>query len=359
MKTITLIIAAAAALTAQTQTTVYKRNVFSAQTIAASSAPLTNIGQAVHIMMVYFPTAVADVSGFTMRIEGSFDNSVYFPISEDVTTAVYNGTYGYAITRANGAYPYVRLRYVTAHASLPMTAHYTGAIQPIGIVRLSGTRYIADSPLSGATADGPGLTVGGTYFVDQRRMTGIVPANWTSVNLNASTTRTDGANFISLDVWPDGNWQGICTSLPASPYTVRIHWIPQIGSSGGDNPNETGFSLKNSAAVPMVWAFWWNNSSWIVRKQSLYTGSGVGDYQNNPYRPTERLRSYSIQDDGTYRYLWPVDNVGKYKAFTGNNERALNNDYITPNQICAGAKADNGNYRTRFTLVGYDINPTW
>ncbi|MBK8200667.1 MAG: hypothetical protein IPK75_20210 [Acidobacteria bacterium] len=80
-----------------------------------------------HIFVVIFPAAVADVNPIQVRIEASYDNSVYFPISPDVIEAKLLGGVVYFIQKAYGVFPYVRVRSVLATpASAPMTVHYSG-----------------------------------------------------------------------------------------------------------------------------------------------------------------------------------------------------------------------------------------
>jgi len=361
LKLIILTIAAAAGLTAQTgQGTVFKRNVFNGVTTAQASAALPNIGQAVHIMMVYFPTAVADVSAFTIRVEGSFDNSTYFPISEDVTTATYNGTFAYNISRCNAPYPYVRLRYVTAHASLPLTAHYTGALQPIGLVRLSGTRYIADSPLAGASQDSLCTTIGGYCYIEGRRMTPIIPADWpTNVNHNASTVRTDGANSILLDTYGGSRTLNmVCRSLPASPYHIRIHYYMLDGNRAGDNPNDTGIMLRNSSDGKLITHYHYLYNTFAIGKWAS-PSSEASTYLTAVNLATSNLNSVDIVDNGTNRIFRWWDGQSTYRQYQGTAETSGRTDYTTPDQICFGNSMQNGNYRTQMRLVGYDIEPTW
>lgn len=357
------IFAAAALAVAAQQPTVFKRNAISAATVATTSANFQNIGQSVHIMMAYFPGASADVTGYTLRIEASFDNVTFFPISEDLTTATYNGTFAYAITRANGVYPYVRFRLVTAHASLALTAHYTGAIQPIGLVRLSGTRYIIDSPLAGATSDGLCITIGGVCYIQGRRMTPLVPTDWTSVNFDSQTTRTNGTNSIFLDTgFGTGlGWQFLCRSLPsASNYNIRLHYIRSDGSTAGDNPAWTGVALRNSSTGAFVAWHQWAWDSFIISPWTSPTAEGA-QYLNNPSRQTygAGVISVDITDDGTNRIWRWWDGITKYKEYQGNAETQLRTAGTTPDQVCFGNRENNGNYRTQMRAIGYDISPTW
>lgn len=366
-----LMLAAAGAAAQSSQQTVFKAKVFNAITTPQASAPLPNIGQAVHIMMVLFPTASADVTGIVFRTEGSFDNTTYFPISEDITTATYNGSYAYAITRCNGPYPYVRLRYVTADAgNRPLTAHYTGAVQPIGLFKLSGTKYIADSPMAGASVSGPGQVIAGTYYVQNRRMTPITPSEWTSVNFDAVTERYDDSTSINIHepAWATaGPWRMVCKALPAAPYVIRIHWLPGDSYTGGDAFNRVGAILRDSVSGKLMtytggmsYGGGFYHETWASA-----AGGATNSYWGNAMRMTgsNGIFSLVLTDDGTWR-LWDFWNgqrklnpVNYYSTYW--NTRQANNTYLVPDQICFGYKRENGNFTLSGQLVGYDVNPTW
>jgi hypothetical protein len=363
MKLILAALALAAGLTAQ-QTTVFKRNVFDGITTSQASAALPNIGQAVHIVTLIYPTATADVTSFTFRVEASFDNSSFFPIIDDITTAEYNGSYAYAIARCNGVFPYVRLRLVTANATYPLTAHYTGSLQPIGTVRFSNDRYIMQSPLAGAAMEGLALNLSGEYFIQGRRLTPITPGDWTSVNLGAQTTRTDGLNSILLDTGPDAGtgWNFVCRSLPASSnYTIRVHYLRLQGSAAGDNPAWTGVALRNSSTGAFVAMYQYSTQQqylgyWATPSQ----GSETTLYMSNPQRMTNDLFSLQITDDGTNRIWRQWDGLTAYRFYQSTGvETQLRTAGTTPDQVCFGNRENNGNYRTVARLVGYDANPTW
>lgn len=360
IKTLFLLAVAVAAAAAQSQPTVFKRAAISAATSPTVSANFQNIGQSVHIMMALFPTATADVTGYTLRLEASFDNTTFFPISEDLTTAVYTGAYAYAITRANGVYPYVRMNLTAAHASLPITANYTGSIQPIGLVRLSGTRYVIDSPLSGATVEGPGLRIGGNYYIQGRRMTPITPADWTSVNLSSTTTRTNGENNITIStgIGAGTGWGFVCRALPsASNYNIRVHYLRNRSPSAGDNPGWTGVALRNSSTGAFVAWFQWFTSIYI----SYWTGPTAEStiYLNTPGLFYDGLYSVDITDDGVNRIWRQWDGLTESRYYQGTPETQLRTAGTTPDQICFGARENNGNYRKEAVLVGYDVSPTW
>jgi hypothetical protein len=126
-----LLLAAAKDLGAQQPQRTVFRKVFTGITSATTSAPVTNIGQSLHIIAIFFPTASDAVTGFQVRLEGSYDNTTYFPISPDVTTAPRLGSLTYQIEKAFAPYPFIRIRAVSANASFPMTVWYTGHRKPI------------------------------------------------------------------------------------------------------------------------------------------------------------------------------------------------------------------------------------
>jgi len=340
------------------QNTVFRRNVFQGITTAQASAAMPNIGQAVHIFTLIYPAAVADVTSFTFRVEASYDNTTYFPISEDITEAKYNGSFAYAISRCNGVYPYVRFRLVTANASNALTAHYTGSLQPIGIVKFQTDRYVAQSPLAGPTVEGLALNISGEYYVYGRRMTPIVTTDWTSVNLTGTTTRTDQTGAITIDNGANNRFEGVCRSLPAAPYVIRAHFIRRSGSAAGDNLNQTGIALRNNSSGLFVIWYWETTSSFRYSKWNSFAAAN-SDYFANPGRDTEPITSIQWTDDNTNRDVRIWDGFGAYKIFVGTQETKLRTDFVTPDQVCFLNNGPNGNYRTRATLVGYDVNPTW
>ena len=123
--------------------------VFSGQTAAVSSSPVQNIGQIQHVIKIEFPAETLAVTPIQVRIEGSYNNSDYFPITSDVTSVpALTGTVTtvYAFANAYGAYPYVRVRSVVATPSAKlMTVKYFGYLYPI----IPGISVTADRWLFG------------------------------------------------------------------------------------------------------------------------------------------------------------------------------------------------------------------
>lgn len=358
----------AAALFGQ-QNTVFRRDVFQGITTAQASVALPNIGQAVHLFTLIYPAASADVTGFTFRVEASFDNTTYFPISEDITEAKYNGSFAYAISRCNGVYPYVRFRLVTANASNALTAHYTGSLQPIGIVRFSVDRYIADSPLAGTTVTGPGQSISGTYYVGGRRMTPITPSEWTTVNSDVNTTRFDDATSITLyKSWTatDNSINMVCRSLPAAPYTIRVHVRGEwgVGEAAATQPH--GVMLRNSTTGQLIVWEWGNLAGAAFRHQKYNSPTSFNSTytnQNWQFPGDNGIKSIEITDDNTNRAYLMWNGLRANGPLQPNSvawgTRVPRADFTTPDQICAGVDQDNGNYNSQVTLLGYDVNPTW
>lgn len=111
-------------------------------TAPAASAAVRNIGQTQHFITIMFPSAIATVSGIQVRIEASFDNSVWFPINADTTSAALVGGKVYAIAKAYAPWPYIRVRSVVAVSS-PMTVYYTGSTIPgSGVIDQQADRFV-------------------------------------------------------------------------------------------------------------------------------------------------------------------------------------------------------------------------
>lgn len=352
------------------QQTVFKRAAISAVTVPTASAALPNIGQSVHILTAIFPAAVADVTGFVLRVEASFDNTTYFPISEDLTTATYNGSFAYAITRANGVYPFVRLRYVTA-AAPALTANYTGSLQPIGQITLSGTRYIAASPLaapstpapSGASIAGICLNIENTCYINGKKVVPLITSDWTSVELEGTTVRTDGTGFINL-YQPFGTtnkWQMVCRSIPATPFDVVLHLIRNTAISGSDPVARTGIMLRESS-TGKLWTYHLGNGggSGLNFFMQRWTNSSslLNEVFSGGIRLDSSMYSLRITAGASTRSISVPDPSGLYYSKLLNFGQAISNtDHFTTaaDQLCFGFGVDNGNYAGYVTLAGYEV----
>jgi len=123
------------------QAAVFKK-VFNGITAAQASAAVTNIGQTMHLIYVFFPTQSSTQTGIQVRIEGSYDNSVYFPLSEDITDAPLLGGIVYNVAAAFGPWPYIRVRSLTT-APAAMTVYYSGHTLPaISVIQERSDRFI-------------------------------------------------------------------------------------------------------------------------------------------------------------------------------------------------------------------------
>lgn len=106
--------------------------VFNTITLATTSAPVRNIGQSLHVIVIEFPTAIAAVNPIQVRVEASYDNVLYFPIMDDVVTVPLLGGKVYSINKTNGVYPYIRIRSLVATpGALPMRVSYVGHVYSV------------------------------------------------------------------------------------------------------------------------------------------------------------------------------------------------------------------------------------
>lgn len=116
--------------------------VFSGITAAQASAPVPNRGQSMHLLYVFFPTESTTQTGLQIRIEASFDNVTYWPISEDITQATSVGGIVYAVTSAFAPWPFVRIRSLTT-APAAMTVRYAGHTIPVvGLIQTESDRFL-------------------------------------------------------------------------------------------------------------------------------------------------------------------------------------------------------------------------
>lgn len=136
---ITLLTAAAAQPPKQT---VFQK-VFDGITAVQASAPLPNVGQTMHLITVLFPAEVSAVSSIQVRLEASYDNTTYFPISADIISAPLVGGQVYNIQVAYGPWPYVRVRTLLSTGSKLMTVQYAGTGVPtVPAVNQQSDRFI-------------------------------------------------------------------------------------------------------------------------------------------------------------------------------------------------------------------------
>lgn len=223
------------------------QQVFDNIILPATSAPVPNIGQGSHTVSVFYPTAVANVLALQIRLEASFDNSVgsYFPISEDITQANFNGTFSYVIAKANGTFPFVRINALAVDPVLPADIWYTGSTFPIGAVVYEAptTRYIIEDT-SGTIAGVPVSTtlplageiliynaVTGQWEPGPIGGAGTNAVQLQGVNINAAVGAPAGGEFVYYDAVsgtytttpvPAGAgqilyWNGVTWVLTAAP----------------------------------------------------------------------------------------------------------------------------------------------
>jgi len=136
-----LILFSAAAAQQRKQTVFQKA--FNGITAVQASAPLPNIGQTMHVITVLFPAEASAVSGIQVRLEASYDNTTYFPISADVTSAPLVGGQVYNIQVAYGPWPYVRVRTLLSTGAKLMTVQYAGTgIPTVPAINQKSDRFI-------------------------------------------------------------------------------------------------------------------------------------------------------------------------------------------------------------------------
>ena len=245
MKILALIIAATLTASGQTSSNTTFKKALSGITSASASGPMPNIGQGSHLLTVMFQAATGDVTGIVVRIEASYDNSLFFPISEDVTKATYNGSFAYGVVRGNGNFPYVRVRAVTASGSNAMDAWYTGSLYPIANVAFSTDRFIVTPPGAAASSE--------PYIY---HVAAVIPSEWSNVNFsNTYTSRTDHDNgVISLSEHGNGynQWRFVCRSIPTAPYKARFMVTLPMQYNTNDAGLKIAVALRNSTSNKAV-----------------------------------------------------------------------------------------------------------
>lgn len=230
------------------------KKLLAAITAPGASAAAPDQGQSNHLLMVQLPNATVGVGGFLCRLEASFDQSTWVPISVDVTFAPYVGGKAYVMIRANGVYPAVRANCPTVPgAGQPLDAFYVGSQYPFGDTQLVGDRYLtsavgSDVSKMGVTGE-PTATNGitaGTMFdtyvypgqVDQQALTDNFDGTLTITNATADNSWYYGSIY---------SWRGFSvnyTSVPSwGKFVVRFTpWI-----SYNDGNRSQCLALKSQA----------------------------------------------------------------------------------------------------------------
>lgn len=108
-----------------TPQSVTSANFFSGVSTAQASAPFTNLGQTVHFVFYQATGVTGNVTNLRIRIEGSFDGTTYFAISDDGGSVGQNGT---GMILGLGSYPFIRANLLVCgcDAADTITASYTG-----------------------------------------------------------------------------------------------------------------------------------------------------------------------------------------------------------------------------------------
>lgn len=124
------------------QTNAVYRKVFNGITAATVSAPITNQSQTMHLVYVFFPGQTTTQTGLQVRLEASYDNVTYWPISADITQAANVGGQVYAVATAFGSWPFIRMRSATVAPSA-MTVWYAGhPIPTVGLIESESDRFL-------------------------------------------------------------------------------------------------------------------------------------------------------------------------------------------------------------------------
>jgi hypothetical protein len=233
--------------------------VFTGLTAPANSPGLRNIGQTNHVLYVAAPGATTAVAGIQCRIEASVNGTTWVPVSNDIVylPALGSGPTVYAMVKANGVYPYLRVGCPVANSSHPVDVHYIGSQFPYGDLALAGDRYLTTSVGSTAAALAapppptslPGIQPGlaATQFIS------YLAAAHTSVTLSGATivyaTSTSDTELSAVEAnnknsfYVTAPWNRV--SLAFGAWTANDHWRTQalvIGSSAGSQP-QIWFSL--------------------------------------------------------------------------------------------------------------------
>lgn len=118
------------------------QSVFSLANCATSpfkSAPLTNVGQSVHIVSFALSSVgpLSGANGAAVRIMGSIDNSNFFQLSDDGMSGTNSVLVGY------GSYPFIEIWVVGGTAGCTITAGYAGTSvsPPNNVGNADGTAF--------------------------------------------------------------------------------------------------------------------------------------------------------------------------------------------------------------------------
>ena len=230
------------------------RHVFTAITSPQTSGPMPSIGQTLHLLTVVFPTATADINSLQYRIEASFDNDTFFPVTEDLTTAYYHADLGmaYSMMRGNGPFPYVRVRVLATSGTYAADVYYTGSREPVGNLRFASDRWLAAGSDAGRYRATWLLCLGtpcttGTNLTTRYIITtsGTVTTCWITaktaptgadleidINLNGSTSIFGSGNELALAAGTDGPTSTTTLNNPSVDegeyFTIDID---QVGSA--------------------------------------------------------------------------------------------------------------------------------
>lgn len=209
---------------------------FNAVTTSQTSAIIQNLGQTIHFLNY---SVAGSATLIQIRLEGSYDNSTFFPISDDATDL------GQGQILAIGYYPYVRANLLQCGGcggAVTLTANYSGVSSspgnPFGLYNPSQQirKVVFANASEGTTATVTGLVApyGSSAGILIMFFSVAPPANSTvsvTAHVGGSTATVLDATALPLNSSPEAFF------LPASPATT----LDVTYTSGGASANT--FSL--------------------------------------------------------------------------------------------------------------------
>jgi hypothetical protein len=203
-------------------------SVFQNLSAPANSPPLRNIGQTNHVLVVARHDGRTTLaSGIVCRIEASVNGTSWFPISVDVVYLPSLSPAAYAIVKANGVYPFIRVGCPTVPAAVPLDVNYLGSQYPYGDIGLVTDRYLTASVGSTVAAlAGPTEPTG---------TDGIMPGiSFSSEKTNSSTFHTSitdtGAQTYTYATTTSDNNTFNCGTILTCNSNINV-WSTEIGTA--------------------------------------------------------------------------------------------------------------------------------
>jgi hypothetical protein len=240
----TAMLALAIAAGAQTPTvttpqSVTTLNFFNGVSTAQTSSNFTNMGQTVHFVFYQMTGSVGNPTGVQIRIEGSFDGTNYFPISDDGTEKGQNQT---GLLLAIGAFPFIRanlLKCTGCDANDTITASYTGTSaipgNPFGqygagqqIRKVAFVGVSTDTTVNSTQINTPYGSAAGFLVVTSSVAFAASSNIFVRIRDNGQTT-----NLASFVLPTSGALNNFVIPIAATPATVVDVRYSRVGSPGG------------------------------------------------------------------------------------------------------------------------------